>query len=188
MQNRDGPSADISEETPPVENPDGLGAADSGEPPVQNQDGPSSIDEPPVQIHAVLPEQDKESASDISTEDKKDSNDINPDKDGSENKTDATQHEVTMNETETDNKIPASKIVIDPAVEHDLRRWEAIVTLSEFYKENPQLQERFIRIDAEDSDDSSGASVGPEPDGWEPEANRKEEKETLRLSQQIVAN
>ena len=108
---------------------------------MQNQDGPSSIDEPPVQIHAVLPEQDKESASDISTKDKKDSNDINPDKDGSENKTDATQHEVTVNETETDNKIPASKIVIDPAVEHDLHRWEAIVTLSEFYKENPQLQE-----------------------------------------------
>ena len=97
-----------------------------------------------MQNHAVLPDQDNKSTHDVSIQDKKDSNDINLDKDGSENQTDATQHEVsvieTETETETDKKIPASKIVIDPVVERDLHRREAIVTLTEFYKENPQYK------------------------------------------------
>ena len=72
LENHDGPSdVDISKETPP--------AVDSSEPPVQNRDGPRSIDEPLVQ--------DNGSESDVSTRDKKDSNDSNPDKDGSENQT-----------------------------------------------------------------------------------------------------
>ena len=70
-------------ETPSVENQDGPSALDSSEPPVQNQDGPSSTDEPSVQNHAVLPDQDNERTHDVSTQDKKDSNDINLDKDGS---------------------------------------------------------------------------------------------------------
>ena len=75
LENHNGPSdVDISKETPP--------AVDSSEPPVQNRDGPRSIDEPLVQ--------DNGSESDVSTRDKKDSNDSNPDKDGSENQTDAT--------------------------------------------------------------------------------------------------
>ena len=170
LENQDGSIADISKETPSVENQDGPSAVDSSEPPVQNRDGPSSIDEPPVQNHAVLLDQDNESTCDVSTQDKKDSNDINLDKDSSENQTDATQHEVSVieTETETDKKIPASKIVIDPAVERDLCRREAIVTLTEFYKENPQYKRDSSVIDAEDTDDSSGASVAPEPDGWEP--------------------
>ena len=120
LENHDGPSdVDISKETPP--------AVDSSEPPVQNRDGPRSIDEPLVQ--------DNGSESDVSSWDKKDSNDSNPDKDGSENQTDATQHEVIMEkteaETERDNKLTTSnKIIIDPAVERDLGRCEAIVTLS----------------------------------------------------------
>ena len=181
VENQDGPSAVDSDE-PPVQNRDGPSSIDNGEPPVQNRDGPSSIDEPPVQNHAALLEQDNESASDVSTQDKKDSNNINPVKDGSENQTDATQHEVSMNETETktDNKIP-SKIVMDPAVEHDLHRQEAIVTLTEFYKENPQYKNNSSVIDAEDSDDSSSTSVGPEPDGWEPEANRKRRKRNTKV-------
>ena len=150
---------------------------------MQNHDGPRSIDEPLVQ--------DNGSESDVSTQGKKDSNDSNPDKDGSENQTDATQHEVIVKETEseTDNNLTTSnKIVIDPAVECDLRRQEAIVTLNEFYKENPQYKNDSSVIDAEDTDESSGASVAPEADGWEPEANRKRRKRNTRLSQQIVAN
>ena len=73
-------------------------------------------------------------------------------------------------------------------MECDLRRREAIVTLTEFYKENPQYKNNSCIIDSEDSEDSSGGSGAPEPDGWEPEANKKEGKETLRLFQQIVAN
>ena len=137
-----------------------------------------------VQNHAVLPEQDNGSASDVSTRDKKDSNDINPDKDGSENQTDATQHEVIVKETEseTDNKLTTSnKIVIDPAVECDLRRREAIVTLNEFYKENPQYKNDSSIIDAEDTDESSSASVAPEADGCEPEANRKRRKRNTKV-------
>ena len=131
-----------------------------------------------MQNHAVLPDQDYESTCDVSSQDKKDSKDINLDKDGSENQMDATQHEVSVieTETETDKKIPASKIVIDPAVERDLHRREAIVTLTEFYKENPQYKSDASVIDTEDMDDSSGASVAPEPDGWEPEAKKKKEK------------
>ena len=181
LENQDGSIADILKETPSVENQDGPSAVDSSEPPVQNRDGPSSIDEPPVQNHAVLLDQDNESTCDVSTQDKKDSNDINLDKDSSENQTDATQHEVSMIETETDEKIPASKIVIDPAVEHDMRRREAIVTLTEFYKENPQYKRDSSVIDAEDTDDSSGASVAPEPDGWEPYANKKRRKRNTKV-------
>ena len=84
-------------------------------------------------------------------------------------------------ETETDNKIPESKIVTDPAVECDLRRWEAIVTLNDFYKENPQYKNDSSVIDTVDSDESSGASVGPEPDGWEPEANKKRRKRNTKV-------
>ena len=105
-------------------------------------------------------------------------------KDGSENQTDATQHEVIVKETEseTDNKLTTSnKIVIDPAVERDLRRWEAIVTLNEFYKENPQYKNDSSIIDAEDTDESSSASVAPEADGWEPEANRKRRKRNTKV-------
>ena len=151
---------------------------------MQNRDGPRSIDEPLVQNHAVLLEQDNGSASDVSTRDKKDSHNINPDKDGSENQTDATQHEVIVKETEseTDNKLTTSnKIVIDPAVECDLCRWEAIVTLNEFYEENPQYKNDSSVIDAEDTDESSGASVAPEADGWEPEANRKRRKRNTKV-------
>ena len=143
---------------------------------MQNRDGPRSIDEPLVQ--------DNGSESDVSTWDKKDSNDSNPDKDGSENQTDATQHEVIVKETEseTDNKLTTSnKIVIDPAVECDLRRREAIVTRNEFYKENPQYKNDSSVIDAEDTDESSGASVAPETDGWEPEANRKRRKRNTKV-------
>ena len=49
-----------------------------------------------MQNHAVLLDQDNESVHDVSNQDKKDSNDINLDKDGSENQTDATQHDVSM--------------------------------------------------------------------------------------------
>ena len=136
-----------------------------------------------MQNHAFLLDQDNESAYDVSTQDKKDSN-INLDKDSSENQTDATQHEVSVIETETEtDKIPASKIVIDTAVEHDLRRQEAIVTLTEFYKENPQYKQDSSVIDAEDSEDSSGGSVAPEPDGWEPEANKKRRKRNTEVIQ-----
>ena len=201
VENQDGPTdVNISKETPPVENrdapittdavssvenQDGPTAVDSSEPPVQNRDGPRSIDEPLVQNHAVLPEQDNGSASDVSTRDKKDSNNINPDKDSSENQTDATQHEVIVKETESenDNKLTTSnKIVIDPAVERDLRRWEAIVTLNEFYKENPQYKNDSSVIDAEDTDESSSASVAPEADGWEPEAKRRKRNTKVILT------
>ena len=36
-------------------------------------------------------------------------------------------------------------------------------------------------IDPEESDDSSGASVAPESDGWEPEANRKRRKRNTKV-------
>ena len=117
-----------------------------------------------MQNDAVLPKQENGNASDVYIEDKPNSNDINPDKDSSQNQTDA-----------------ASKIVIDPAVERDLHRREAIVTLTEFYEENPQYQKDSSVIYAEDLDDSSGASVGPEPDGWEAEANRKRRKRNTKV-------